>query len=67
MPRSPSIRRRVLAGISVGSATTGAATWNNGGKYSFEIDSATGTQGTNWDLWKHYRHLSDTAHSPFPR
>jgi autotransporter-associated beta strand protein len=38
-------------GVSVGSATTGAATWNSGGKYSFEIDSATGTAGTNWDLW----------------
>jgi autotransporter-associated beta strand protein len=38
-------------GTWVGSATTGAATWNNGGKYLFEIDSATGTAGTNWDLW----------------
>jgi autotransporter-associated beta strand protein len=48
-------------GISVGSATTGAATWNNGGKYSFEIDSATGTQGTNWDLWSITGNLSDTS------
>ena len=38
-------------GVGVGSATTGAATWNNGGKYSFEIDNATGAAGTGWDLW----------------
>ena len=47
----------------VGSATTGAATWNAGGKYLFEIDSATGTQGTNWDLWNLTANL--TASSTF--
>jgi fibronectin-binding autotransporter adhesin len=38
-------------GNSIGSATTGAATWNSGGKYFWEIGSATGTAGANWDLW----------------
>jgi autotransporter-associated beta strand protein len=45
-------------GNSVGSATTGAATWNNGGKYSFEIDSGTGSAGSAWDLWSVTGNLS---------
>ena len=48
-------------GNSVGSATTGAATWNTGGKYSFEIDSATGTAGSAWDLWSITGGLTDTS------
>jgi autotransporter-associated beta strand protein len=50
-------------GNSVGSVTTGAATWNSGGKYMFEIFSATGTAGTQWDLWNITGNLTDT--SPF--
>ena len=47
-------------GNSIGSATTGAATWNNGGKYVFEIDNATGTAGSSsgWDLWSITGNLS---------
>ena len=47
-------------GNSVGSATTGAASWNNGGKYVFEIDNATGTAGSSsgWDLWNISGNLS---------
>ena len=48
-------------GNSVGSATTGAATWNSGGKYSFEIDSATGSAGSAWDLWSITGGLTDTS------
>jgi autotransporter-associated beta strand protein len=49
-------------GNAIGSATTGAATWNSGGKYFWEISSATGTAGTNWDLWNA---SSATASNPF--
>ena len=45
-------------GNGVGSVTTGAATWNNGGKYSFEINSATGSAGSAWDLWSVTGNLS---------
>ena len=38
-------------GNSPGSVTTGPATWNAGGEYLLEINDATGTAGTNWDLW----------------
>ena len=38
-------------GNSPGAVTTGAATWNSGGEYLVEIDDATGTAGTNWNLW----------------
>jgi len=31
--------------------TTGAAAWNNGGEYLWEINDADGTAGTNWDAW----------------
>ena len=48
-------------GNSVGSATTGAATWNSGGKYYFEIDSATGSAGSAWDLWSVTGNLTDTS------
>jgi fibronectin-binding autotransporter adhesin len=50
-------------GNSIGSATTGAATWNNGGRYFWEISNATGTAGTNWDLWSVSGGL--TAYSTF--
>ena len=48
-------------GNAVGLATTGAATWNSGGKYYFEIDSATGSAGSAWDLWSVTGNLTDTS------
>jgi fibronectin-binding autotransporter adhesin len=48
-------------GVTVGSATTGGATWNGGGKYVFEIDSATGAAGSNWDLWSIVGSLSASS------
>ncbi len=38
-------------GNSPGSVTTGPATWNSGGQYLVELNDATGTAGTNWNLW----------------
>ena len=38
-------------GNSPGAVTTGSATWNSGGQYLVEINDATGTAGTNWNLW----------------
>lgn len=38
------------AGASVGKLTTGAITLNAGGTNLWEISSATGTAGTDWDL-----------------
>ena len=38
-------------GNSPGAVTTGAATWNSGGEYEFEINDALGSAGTNWDFW----------------
>ncbi|MBN2217305.1 MAG: autotransporter-associated beta strand repeat-containing protein, partial [Pirellulales bacterium] len=51
-------------GAVIGSATTGAAAWNAGGKYLFEINDADGTAGTNWDKWNITGNLS-IASSPF--
>lgn len=42
---------RIAPGNSPGTLNTGFATWNGGGVYEWEIDNATGTAGTNWDLW----------------
>jgi len=39
----------VAPGASPGVATTTNQTWAGGGAYEFEIDDATGTEGTNWD------------------
>jgi len=40
-------------GSLVGTAHTGSATWNSGGKYRWEIDSLSGAAGADpgWDLW----------------
>ncbi len=38
-------------GNSPGTVTTGPVTWNSGGQYLVEINDATGTAGTNWNLW----------------
>ncbi|HLA85145.1 MAG TPA: autotransporter-associated beta strand repeat-containing protein, partial [Thermoguttaceae bacterium] len=38
--------------------TTGAAAWNNGGEYLWEINDADGTAGTNWDVWNVTGNLS---------
>jgi fibronectin-binding autotransporter adhesin len=37
-------------GNSPGTMTSGPATWGSGGAYQWEINDATGTAGTNWDL-----------------
>ena len=42
-------------GVAVGSATTGAATWNSGGKYSFEIDTRHRLRGLRMGLVEHRR------------
>jgi autotransporter-associated beta strand protein len=36
-------------GASIGELSTGNQTWNGGGVYEWEIASATGTAGTDWD------------------
>ncbi len=41
---------RVAPGHSPGILATGSETWNSGGSYLWEINHATGTAGTNWDL-----------------
>ncbi len=38
-------------GNSPGTARTGSATWAAGGSYLVELAAATGTAGTDWDLW----------------
>ena len=38
-------------GNSPGVVTSATTVWNSGGQYLFEINSATGTAGSNWDLW----------------
>lgn len=37
-------------GNSPGTLNTAAETWNGGGNYVWEINNATGAQGTNWDF-----------------
>ncbi len=37
-------------GNSPGKLTAGDTLWDSGGKYIWQIDNATGTEGTNWDL-----------------
>jgi T5SS/PEP-CTERM-associated repeat protein/autotransporter-associated beta strand protein len=39
-----------IPGNSPGTLLSGSATWNAGGKYTFQIDDATGAAGTNWGL-----------------
>jgi len=34
-----------------GAVATGAAGWNSGGRYLFEINDADGAMGASWDLW----------------
>ena len=48
--RAVSVSGTVSAGNSVGTLTTGALTLNSGGTNVWEISSATGTAGTDWDL-----------------
>ena len=48
-------------GNSPGSVTTGASTWNPGGKYLVEMNDATGMAGTNWNLWNIDDSLTITA------
>jgi hypothetical protein len=50
-------------GNSPGSVSTGATAWNAGGEYLFELNDATGTAGTNWDLWTINGELTLTAGS----
>ena len=40
----------ISPGNSPGTVTTGAQTWSGGGTYVWEINNATGSQGTNWDF-----------------
>ncbi len=40
----------ISPGNSPGTLTTGAETWTGGGTYVWEINNATGAQGTNWDF-----------------
>ena len=40
----------VSPGNSPGTLTVGSATFGAGGNFTFEINSTTGTPGTNWDL-----------------
>lgn len=40
----------ISPGNSPGILTTGDQTWDGGGSYVWELDSATGDAGTNWDL-----------------
>ena len=40
----------ISPGNSPGTLTTGAETWMPGGTYAWEINNATGVQGTNWDF-----------------
>lgn len=39
----------VAPGASIGELTTGAQTWNGGGKYEWEVGNTTGTPGVDWD------------------
>ena len=40
----------ISPGNSPDTLTTGAETWMPGGTYAWEINNATGVQGTNWDF-----------------
>ncbi len=42
--------KTVAPGTSPGTATTGNQTWGGGGSFELEINNATGTAGTDWDL-----------------
>jgi autotransporter-associated beta strand protein len=37
-------------GDTVGTLSTGSETWNTNGAYAFQMSSATGTGGSDWDL-----------------
>jgi autotransporter-associated beta strand protein len=54
-------------GNSIGAVTTGATTWNGGGRYQLDIGNALGTAGAGWDLWHIAGGLSiaATAADPF--
>jgi autotransporter-associated beta strand protein len=57
----------VAPGNSPGTLTAGNTTFASGGTYAFEINNATGTAGTNWDLLSINGSLTltATAGSPF--
>ena len=40
----------IAPGNGIGALNTGSETWDPGAGYSFQMSSATGTAGTNWDL-----------------
>ncbi|GAB5560936.1 MAG: autotransporter BatB [Synoicihabitans sp.] len=40
----------IAPGNSPGTMNAGNTIWESGGNFSFEIDNATGSQGSNWDL-----------------
>lgn len=42
---------RFSPGNSPGTAHTGNTTWGAGGSYLLELAAATGSAGTDWDLW----------------
>lgn len=41
---------RIAPGNSPGTLSAGDTTWHAGGTYEWEVNAATGTAGTNWDL-----------------
>ncbi len=40
----------ISPGNSPGTMNTNGETWNGGGSYAWELNDATGTAGTNWDI-----------------
>jgi fibronectin-binding autotransporter adhesin len=58
---------KVAPGLAAGHLTAGATTFAGGGGYVFEINDASGTAGTNWDLLSVSGILavSATSGSPF--
>ena len=40
----------IAPGVGVGRFTSGSETWNGGGGYTWEINNATGTPASGWDL-----------------
>jgi autotransporter-associated beta strand protein len=42
---------RFSPGNGVGTVTTGATTWNGGGRYELDLSDAAGAAGSGWDQW----------------
>lgn len=57
----------ISPGTSPGTLTTGSQTWNGGATYVWELNSATGIAGTNWDWLEVNGSLTihSTAENPF--